>query len=247
MIRNLALAATLLLIAGCGNIASTAAPEQPAEAAEVAEVVEAPVEDFLTLGKAQGYEAAVAAQTAADNEWGEVSEKWDLAVRTLGQVPADSPNYATAQAKIAEYNANRDVAADRHFAYQAKTNKPTSGVTPVRAEAIPAAPLNSYRGDPSANALAAYEAKIREADPDGMVVTKIEGLGSKGAAGVIVTEGWQLLPAISRENSAQDLHNIWVGEVVKTGGNRNSAQILIFDRHGDTIARVSAGGVKLNE
>lgn len=117
MIRHIALAACLLT-AGCGSLTSTV-PESPAE---VVEAVEAPVEqtDYLALGKQQGYEAAVAAQNATDNQWYEVSQKWDLAVRTLGQVPADNPNYATAQDKITEYNANRDVAAARHWAYQAE-------------------------------------------------------------------------------------------------------------------------------
>jgi hypothetical protein len=33
-------------------------------------------------------------------------------------VPVDSSDYATAQAKISEYNASRDVAAERHRVYQ---------------------------------------------------------------------------------------------------------------------------------
>lgn len=242
---SIAIAAVALLIAGCGGL-PTPTTEQPAEAVEVAEVVEAPPEDFLGLGKTQGYEAVVAAQTATENQWYNVTQQWELAVRTLGQVPADRPDYTEAQAKIAEYNANRDVAAERYRVYQVGVNQEKIEVNQARAESSPA-PMNSYRNDPAATALAAYEDEIRKADPDRLAVTKIEGLGMEGAAGVTVTEAWQLLPAVSRENNAKDLHNIWVLEVVKAGGSRSTAQILIFNRHGKTIAQVHPGGVRLKE
>lgn len=123
MNRALALtSAACLLIAGCGSLTSTTV-EQPTEAAEVAEVVEAPT-DYLAQGKQQGYEAAVAAQTAVDDRWKDVSAQWDLSIASLGQVPTDSSDYATAQAKIVEYTANRDVAAERYRAYQAKAAAP---------------------------------------------------------------------------------------------------------------------------
>ncbi|MBD1918897.1 MULTISPECIES: hypothetical protein [Cyanophyceae] len=244
MIRHhIALAAAALLIAGCGS--PTPIAEQPAEAAVVAA---APAEtDYLAQGKQQGYEAAVAAQNADVGAWASVAERWGWAINSLGLVPADHPDYATAQAKIEEYTANQSVATERHAAYEAKSRQTQLEVNQARAAEASPAPLNSYGNDPAAKALASYEVEIRKADPDGMIVTKLEGLGTENAAGVTVTEAWQLLPAVSRENNAQDLHKIWVLEVLKAGGSHSTAQILIFSRHGDTIARVSAGGVKLNE
>jgi hypothetical protein len=121
------------------------------------------------------------------------------------------------------------------------------GCQPAPPPRPPAAaqPAPAPRPDPTPKALQAYQAAIREADPDGAVVTNVEALGMKGAAGVTVVERWQTMEPHIRENSAKDLHNIWVGEFVKAGGDRTQAQILIFDRHGKTIAQVHAGGVVL--
>lgn len=113
-----AIIAAALLITGCGGL-TTPTAEQPAEANEAAEVAEAPAEDFFALGKTQGYEAAVAAQTASGLQWQVVGGQWDTAISTLGQVPPDSPDYAAAQAKASEYTANRGVAAERQRLYEA--------------------------------------------------------------------------------------------------------------------------------
>ncbi|MBD1877167.1 hypothetical protein H6F75_27160 [Nodosilinea sp. FACHB-131] len=122
--QNAVAVMALLLLSSCQSAAPPPAPV--AELQEQAEVVETPVEtiDYLTQGKQQGYEAAVAAQTAVDDRWKDVSAHWDLAIASLGQVPTDSPDYATAQAKIVEYTANRDVAAERYRAYQVKVAAP---------------------------------------------------------------------------------------------------------------------------
>lgn len=111
--------------------------------------------------------------------------------------------------------------------------------------APPAATQPAPRPDPTPNALQSYQASLAESDPAQAVVVKVESLSTKGAAGVTVIEGWQLLPAVSRENSAQDLYNIWVGEYVGAGGSRSEAQILILDRSGKTVAQVHSGGVRL--
>ncbi|MBW4486014.1 MAG: hypothetical protein KME14_26115 [Tildeniella torsiva UHER 1998/13D] len=130
MLRPFALAACLL-IAGCGNL-TTPTAEQPAEAAAVAEAP--PETDYLAQGKQQGYEAAVAAQGAGEAGWAGVATKWGYAIASLGLVPADHPDYATAQAKIAEYTTNQGVAYQRDAAYQAKA-----------AAAPPQEPAKNYR------------------------------------------------------------------------------------------------------
>ena len=107
----------LVLFGGLGSLVD--GPKQPDAEAEVVEVEETPPEvDYLTQGKQQGYTAAVAAQNATDNQWDSVTQQWDTAISTLSQVPTTSPDYATAQSKISEYNASRDVAAEQHRVYQ---------------------------------------------------------------------------------------------------------------------------------
>jgi hypothetical protein len=56
-----------------------------------------------------GWEAAVAAQTAAtEMEWRRVGDLWLQAIAELEQVPQDSPRRAEVQAKIQEYLVNFD-------------------------------------------------------------------------------------------------------------------------------------------
>ncbi|MBD2111734.1 MULTISPECIES: hypothetical protein [Cyanophyceae] len=154
MIRPLALAACLL-IAGCGSLTSTTA-EQPAEAAPVAEAP--PAADYLVHGKQQGYEAAVAAQSAGESEWASVAEKWGWAINSLGLVPVDHPDYAEAQAKATEYAANRDVAYQRDATYQAK----------VEAAAAP-----SVSSSGGGSTIDAFRSELSLIDPDGTVITGV--------------------------------------------------------------------------
>ncbi|MBD2106721.1 hypothetical protein [Nodosilinea sp. FACHB-13] len=128
-----AIIAVCLLLASCGGL-TTAEPEQPAEAAEVVEAPAPEPTNYLAQGKAEGYSAAVAAQTATGNDWNDVGLGWDAAMRSLGNVPADSPDYAEAQTKIQEYIANREVASVRyndHLAELKARQAPTTTPTPT--------------------------------------------------------------------------------------------------------------------
>lgn len=58
--------------------------------------------------------AANLAQTAQSRtEWENVADQWRQASELMGQVPESSPNYETAQQKVTEYQANREVALQR--------------------------------------------------------------------------------------------------------------------------------------
>lgn len=58
--------------------------------------------------------AANLAQTAQSRtEWEQVANQWGQAAELMGQVPDSSPNYETAQQKVTEYEANRQVALQR--------------------------------------------------------------------------------------------------------------------------------------
>lgn len=67
-----------------------------------------PTPDYLTEGKAKGYAAATAAQTAVTPEqWEDVADGWQRAIDQLDSVPRDNPDYAEAQAKRDEYFNNK--------------------------------------------------------------------------------------------------------------------------------------------
>jgi len=139
-------------LASCQLSQATAPEASPpvTAAVEEPEVVET---DFLALGKQQGYEAALAAQSAAESQWEPVSRKWNTAISSLRQVPADHPDYAEAQAKIAEYTANFEVARSRSRAYEVKLQQ-------ARAE-IRQAPIREFATE------------LRRIDPNGMLVTRV--------------------------------------------------------------------------
>jgi len=225
MIRNLALAATLLLIAGCGNIASTA-PEQPAEAAEVAEVVEPPVEqtDFLAIGKQQGYEAAVAAQTAVDDRWKDVTGQWDLAIASLGQVPTDSPNYAEAQAKITEYTANREAASARYNAHLAD-------MAAQRGRAA----LDQARA--KAGALDSYRAEISRIDPNRLIITDVSmtnpPLDCDACIDITVGTGFLSANKAVRLEAAKNFWQIWAAKSSPT--DPDEARIYLVTGSGTRV------------
>ena len=223
MIRNLALAATLLLIAGCGNIASTAAPEQPAEAAEVAEVVEAPT-DYLAQGKAEGYSAAVAAQTATGEAWRDVGLGWDGAMRSLGKVPTDSPDYATAQAKITEYTANRESASARYNAHLAD-------MAAQRGRAA----LDQARA--KAGALDRYRAEISRIDPNRMIITDVSmsspPLDCDACIDITVGTGFLSANKAVRLEAAKNFWQIWSAYSSPT--DRDEARIRLVTQSGTKV------------
>lgn len=81
-----------------------ATPTDPATAPATTPVTvppsEAPFRDAVNKAMA----AANAVQVAQDQAaWQAVAVQWQEAIALMQQVPADDPNYATAQAKVTEY------------------------------------------------------------------------------------------------------------------------------------------------
>ena len=137
--------------------------DEPA-GAEVAEAPETAPTDYLAEGKAEGYSTAVAAQTATGNDWNDVGLGWDAAMRSLGKVPADSPDYAEAQSKLAEYTANREVASARYDAHLREQYKPEIAAILQQVKAILAEGkgLEPLRNSTSLSDLTQCGQKMRE-------------------------------------------------------------------------------------
>ncbi|MGG6297761.1 hypothetical protein ACQ4M4_25495 [Leptolyngbya sp. AN02str] len=71
--------------------------------------------------------AANLTQTASfTSEWRQIVEQWEAAIQHLANVPKSSPNYETAQAKIAEYSKNQTYAQERIKALTASSTTTTS-------------------------------------------------------------------------------------------------------------------------
>ncbi|QQE64147.1 hypothetical protein GFS31_08260 [Leptolyngbya sp. BL0902] len=180
-------------LASCGFSQATAPEIAPpaAVAAEAPPVVET---DFLTLGKQQGYEAALAAQGATENQWRSVSQQWNTAINSLSQVPADHPDYAEAQAKIAEYTANFEVARNHSQAYEAK-------LAQARAE-VRQAPMQNFA------------AELRRIDPSGQLVTRVAPdrfmTDCDTCIDITVSSGFLGLNKATRQEVATQLWTIWV-------------------------------------
>jgi hypothetical protein len=102
-------------------------------------------------GTALGWQAAVAAQTAQTQaEWQQVVALWGQAIVPLGRVPGGDPNYAQAQAKVAEYQANQAIAEVRRARARAEAVSP---VAPALQKALSAAPIPfAFAPSPTAKA-----------------------------------------------------------------------------------------------
>lgn len=180
-------------LASC-QFSQATAPEIAPPAAVAAEAPAAIETDFLALGKQQGYEAALAAQSAAENQWQSVSQKWNVAINSLGQVPADHPDYAEAQAKIAEYTANFEVARNRSQVYQAKLEQ-------ARVE-VRQAPMREF------------EAELKRIDPRGQLVARVAPdrfmTDCDTCIDITVSSGFLGLNKATRLEVATQLWTIWV-------------------------------------
>lgn len=189
----LAVAAIAVPLASCQFPQATAPEIAPPAvlAAEAPAVIET---DFLALGKQQGYEAALAAQSAAENQWQPVSQKWNAAISSLSQVPADHPDYAEAQAKIVEYTANFEVARNRSQTYQAKLEQ-------SRAE-VRQAPMKEF------------ESELKRIDPSGQLVTRVAPdrfmTDCDTCIDITVASGFLGLNKATRLEVATQLWTIWV-------------------------------------
>ncbi|EAW38018.1 hypothetical protein [Lyngbya sp. PCC 8106] len=93
----------------------TLTPEETTpETSEPPPTAETPAADPWTEAVRSAINAANLAQTAQSRtEWENVASQWRQAVELMGQVPESSPNYQTAQQKVTEYEANRQVALQR--------------------------------------------------------------------------------------------------------------------------------------
>ncbi|MCW6038986.1 hypothetical protein K4A83_22425 [Spirulina subsalsa FACHB-351] len=107
----LASATVLTFLGGCEMINSInpfASEEEtwveeeipPTEVAPAVPTSPTPFRDAVN----KAMEAANAVQTAQTQaEWQQVAQTWQEAIALMQQVPADDPNYATAQEKVTEY------------------------------------------------------------------------------------------------------------------------------------------------
>ncbi|MBD2111741.1 MULTISPECIES: hypothetical protein [Cyanophyceae] len=90
--------------------ATEAAPEasEPKSVSSAQEPTTAQSPDHLQDGKTNGYSAAVAAQSATtSDQWTAVADSWQAAISQLELVPREHTDYAEAQTKIEEYQANK--------------------------------------------------------------------------------------------------------------------------------------------
>jgi hypothetical protein len=174
--------------------------DEPA-GAEVAEAPETAPTDYLAEGKAEGYSTAVAAQTATGNDWNDVGLGWDAAMRSLGKVPADSPDYAEAQSKLAEYTANREVASARYNAHLAELNQAKIEADRAQAQA-------------KAGALDSYRAEIRRIDPSGQFIVRVEPdpfmKDCDSCIDIVVASGFLSQNKANRLEAAKQLWTSWV-------------------------------------
>lgn len=81
-----------------------ATPTDPAMAPATTPVTVPPSEAPFRDAVNKAMDAANAVQVAQDQAaWQAVAVQWQEAIALMQQVPADDPNYATAQAKVTEY------------------------------------------------------------------------------------------------------------------------------------------------
>ncbi len=122
-------------------------------------------------GTALGWQAAVAAQTAQTQaEWQQVVVLWGQAIVPLGRVPKDSSQYAQAQAKVAEYQANQAIAETRRARARAEAVIP---VNPSLQTALSAAPI-PFTFAPGSAAMAA-SATVTGRSADGLAAVELAG------------------------------------------------------------------------
>lgn len=100
-------------------------PASPTSANPVAPVSEGAKQDTLTLAIDRASDAVTLSQAAQSvDDWGLVASKWQQAIALLQSVPSSSADYAAAQQKLANYQANLATA-------QQKANQPIVAAVPL--------------------------------------------------------------------------------------------------------------------
>lgn len=96
------------------SVATSSEPNAAGSPATSPEAAPPAPENAFQDGLAKGMAAATLAQTAkSTDDWGLVVSQWQQAIDAFKAVPESSPDYATAQQKIAEYEGNLAIAQQR--------------------------------------------------------------------------------------------------------------------------------------
>ncbi|MBF2077438.1 MAG: hypothetical protein IGR76_02685 [Synechococcales cyanobacterium T60_A2020_003] len=96
------------------SVATSPEPNAAGSPATSPEATPPASENAFQDGLAKGMAAATLAQTAkSTDDWGLVVSQWQQAIDAFKAVPESSPDYATAQQKIAEYEGNLAIAQQR--------------------------------------------------------------------------------------------------------------------------------------
>jgi hypothetical protein len=209
---SIALATVLLLSSGVVSCVG--------EPVETETRVLTPPPDHYQNGLEAGMVAAESAQTAqTPDQWKEVQSNWSTAIGKLKVVPTDSPDYQNAQAKIQEYERNRDYARQQASEEDSTPVPPTTNVPPVE------------------TSLQRFEKAVREADAEGTLIASIrESAQSKDMLEIVVTQNWYSLPQGTQADIAVSLRDKWKQECNCT------VPILVFGSEaGRVLLTISAG------
>jgi len=118
--------------------------------------------DYLQAGKDRGYNAAVMAQTANNEQtWDAVAERWAQAIAQLKLVPEGHPDEAEAKTKIEEYRVNLQVA----------TTKRDEVATPTTPVASDLEQFMAWVNEVDSSGAIVANAEVRDDDPDILEVT----------------------------------------------------------------------------
>jgi hypothetical protein len=199
------------------------------EAAERREDIAAAWDDALELGM----EAAVLAQDAVSGgQWRRVADKWEEAIATLELVAEDDPNYAAAQEKIPEYQANRDVAVER---WQAKV---------AEKEALDAQRAVNASSDVEAS-VAAIDAYLATQDPNKEIFLGADTLpDSDYELGIVVGPAWALIEDSNKEFFIGEFGRIWQEQ--RSPGDPGKAVLWVIQGE-DIVGIYDSRGVTLRD
>ncbi|NES98721.1 MAG: hypothetical protein F6K32_26825, partial [Desertifilum sp. SIO1I2] len=88
--------------------------------------------EFYQQALDKAYSAASIAQSArSQSDWELVESRWQQAIAILQSLPADSPHYGVAQAKISEYQRNLNYAQQQAKSAASKSSSPVGVVTAI--------------------------------------------------------------------------------------------------------------------